>query len=281
MRIVNKEILKIIETTTESIHNVFHFDCPDCYPLLKKHSTDFKYHLMKKMDIQMDIDLANQDCLTESSLLQNQMNKYKRKSLIKLTVPKNSTKTVGNLIKSKNLKTKEDFQYYEKVINNTFNLRITRESINENDIGQHMKSDKEVFFDFINDEGKVYTMSSFRICKIFLYPGEKLLIDEKLEKTSNEFKRFHFKLKIEDNTYYIQQSLKKYNKYFLNKGDWVWLNMKEEKIDESQRSLPEDYYILYDKYHKSNKIPWSIVPHDFLHIQENYGQDIYLKNSKL
>jgi len=281
MRIVNKDIIKIIESASEPIHDVFHFDCLDCYPLLKKYSTDFKYHLMNKMDVQTDINLANQECLSESSFLQDQINKYRRKSLIKLTVPSNTAKTVGNLIKTKALKTKEDFQYYEKVLNNTFNLRISRENISEDDINPLMSSDEEVFFDFINDEGKVYTMSSFQICRIFLYSGERLMINEKLQKTSNEFKRFHYKIKIEGHTYLIQQSLKKYNKYFLNKGDWVWLNLKECNISKSDRSLPDEYYILNDKYYQSAKISWSVIPHDFPHVQENYGQDIILKNSSL
>jgi len=281
MRLVDKKILDYIDETTDELHDVFHFDCLDCYPLLKKYSTNYKYHLIKKMNLQEDIKLAEEKCFLETTFLESQSNKYTRKSLLKKIVPENSDKSVGNLIKRNVLKTEDDYQYYEKVIHNTFNLKITREAIKEQDINDSMISDEEVHFDFINDNGEVYTMSSYQICNIISYSGEKLLVNEIPQKTSNEFKRFHYKLNIEGNVYFLQQSIKKYNKYFLNNLDWMWLQTIGDVQDHLDGILPEDYYVLFNKYFKNRKISWSVIPYDFPYIQENFGQNILLKENKI
>jgi len=259
----------------EEHHNVFHFDCPTCYPLLKKYSQKAKDHILKKFDLKESLEESNAKCLEKSSFYQDIERRYKREKLKRSIVADNIVKSVSNLIKSDVVKTDDNFRYYEKVIHNSFHLNIKKRHLSEDELRDDMLSDDDIDYDFLNDKGQVFTMSSHRICKILMFSGEKLMINEKFQKSSNEFKRHHYEYTIEDKKYYVQYSIKKYNKYFVFKDEW----QSYYHSDRLKKNLPKEFFDKYELYYFKNKIRQSIIPHDFTYLQENFGQDLRLKNA--
>jgi len=271
-------------------HTPFDYDCLTCYPILSKYARIFDAEQQNRKKLRKAVNDVRLKMIDNSNKTYDEINdnKHKFRTLTKQSKIDSKAKSVGRLLNKATNKDDENLRYLETVVDNTFNMKISKRELSESEITSDMLSHTEIFYDFTDAYGDIYTLSSHQICNLLKFRGDRLLINEEFKKSTNEYKHFYYEYSINDEKYYVQRTVKKYNKYFLYKNDWHWIynsTIQLKRVGEGKYVetivinrdsipiLPIEFYDKYRLYFAKGKVSYNVIPLDFTYIQEGFGFD--------
>jgi len=273
-----------------SDHTPFDYNCLTCYPILSKYAKMFDVEQQKRKKLRKTVNDVRLSLIDKSNKTYDEINdnKHKFKTLTKQSKIDSKAKSVGRLLNKASSRDDKNLRYLETVVDNTFNMKINKRELSELEITNDMLSHAEIFYDFTDAYGDIYTLSSHQICNLLKFRGDRLLINEAFKKSTNKFKHFYYEYSIDNKKYYVQRTVEKYNKYFLYKNDWHWVynsTVQLERVSEGKYAevivinrdsvpiLPAEFYDKYRLYFATGKVSYSIIPSDFTYVQEGFGFD--------